>query len=581
MTAHRIHAGTQHPRATHHIRSLSKICAGGRYVVRRICLECLPILIAANKDGWASNAGDVASFPCCIRSTEGGGGAPCRELPSNGTLSVTRLKALVPLLAEPFAPIVTKAMQQWEEALANAARYCCLLQADPTLENKAVHIAESNGWKVALDDILIIRQEVPICPGCRNAQCAPGEVDKFTSCCALFCFHPTCPVFKHCNGFCLFCGDEVDCVRLPTPKCPAPPDYATTELLHMPCRIWGCRSPPVCLFLCASQEIRRAYFREHGRSMTSGRDELHRHVINCQYHPYKVHNVSPPPHSFYVREPPLLKRSLRELAARKLADMLRDMTSQEFERFTGECALGHPAQRCSSVSLARNDLLPYLALLTNRPSHCRTTAFWRDAKGGIVGQFGDDGPGDERFVDSGISTENARRVAASSRAGSPELEDVDIGPLPDAIASLAEDAPYAAVEACLDMPYLQVFRKLHAEAQGQRLRATAKAVAAALFSCEWNPVEAMSILASPAPPDQAAAAAALALDSLSLESELQNLPSNADVGRLARTCAEHMAAQPIQAGSRHLGFHEVQRRLQLLVDMEWCISLAMSDPAIC
>ena len=355
------------------------------------------------------------------------------------------------------------------------------------------------------------------------------------------------------------------------------------------------------MFLCASQESRREFYRLNGRAMTTGQDELHRHVAQCPYHPKRQQGVRGP-HSYYVREPELLKQSLRELAARKLADMLRKMTSQEFERFSGECALGHPAQRCSSVTLARNALLPYLALLTNRPSHCRTTAFWSGENGArnlttggnvIAGKFGGDGTGDVQFIDSGITAENARRVAASSRAGSPEMPDVDIGLLPDAIASLAEDAPAAAVALRLEMPYLQVFRDLHAQARELRLHATAKTVAAALFSCEWNPVEAMAILAPPeppAPPDQAAAAAAAAAELAAardvlgvlvpLSRELQDLPSDADVDLLARTCADYMA-RPDQVAERRLGFSDVRTRLQSLVEMGWCISLAMSDPVIC
>jgi hypothetical protein len=328
--------------------------------------------------------------------------------------------------------------------------------------------------------------------------------------------------------------------------------------------------------------------------MTSGKDELHLHVQTCPYHPHRQHGhqsacgfaaCGTQKFTFYVREHVLLKRSLRELAARKLADMLRTMTSQEFERFSGECALGHPAQRCSSLSLARNALLPYLALLTNRPSHCRTTAFWDGQQANMAeGSLSGDREGHVTFVNSGISTENARRVAASSRAGSPEMEDVDIGPVPDAIASLPDNAACAAVEALLDTDLRQVFRALHAQAQELRLHATAKTVAAALFSCEWNQVEAMATLVAMAPQDHAGAAldppadAGAALDRLSLE--LLDLPPEADVDLLARTCADHMA-RPDQAGGRCLGFADVQKRLKSLVEMGWCMSLAMSDPAIC
>ena len=246
MTAHSIHAGTQHPRATHHIRSLSKICAGGRYVVRRICRQCLPMFIGANAGAWDPDAtGDVASFPCCIQSTVGGGGAPCRQLASKGTLSVTRIRRLVPSLAEPFEAIVEEATQRRRQALEDGERYRNLQQEDPTFQERLEHVEESAGWRQALGAILTIRAEVPVCPGCGAPQCAPGEVSRFQQCCALFCSSSTCPVSQRSNGFCFFCGDEQDCVRLPTPKCPAPPDHATTKLLHMPCRIWGFRSPPV------------------------------------------------------------------------------------------------------------------------------------------------------------------------------------------------------------------------------------------------------------------------------------------------------------------------------------------------
>lgn len=190
--------------------------------MRRICEDCLPTFITKNQGAWAPDGiGDVASFPCCIRATAGGGGAPCSKLASNGTLSVTRLEALVPSLAEPFAAVVRQATQERQRALQDAARFQHVLEADPRLADTLALVEETSGWKKALGEILTIRAEVPVCPGCGAPQCAPGDVEQFRSCCALFCSRETCPVFQNSNGFCFFCGVEVDCVRRPA-QVPSP-----------------------------------------------------------------------------------------------------------------------------------------------------------------------------------------------------------------------------------------------------------------------------------------------------------------------------------------------------------------------